>query len=84
MKKIIVSFCAVTALITTSYAMENQRGDTPPAEAIEICVGQESGTLCTMETPRGTLTGQCMYTPDDKYFVCMPEGGPDNGRPEKR
>lgn len=84
MKKIILFFCVTTSLVTMSYAMGNQRGGTPPAEAIEICVGKESGSLCTMETPKGALTGQCMYTPDEKYFVCMPEGGPDNGRPEKR
>jgi hypothetical protein len=30
-----------------------------------------------MNTPRGEMTGQCMNTPDKKYFVCMPENGPD-------
>jgi hypothetical protein len=77
-KKMIFSFCALTALVTISYAQPGggQNGE-PPKEAIEVCVGQEVGFECTMNTPRGRLTGTCMNTPDEKYFVCMPEGGPN-------
>jgi len=53
-----------------------QRG-TPPKEAITACQNKDTGTTCSMKTPRGDiLEGICKYTPDDKYFVCMPEGGP--------
>ena len=37
-----------------------------------------------METPRGSLSGKCMHTPDEKYFACMPEGGPDKNAPERK
>lgn len=82
-EKILISFCVTSALITVSYA--NKGGERkPPQEAINICEGQENGSECKMITPRGdTLTGTCQNTPDDKYFVCMPEGGPKGGgRPE--
>ena len=77
-RKVIFTFCATTALVNVSYAQEKggPKGE-PPKEAIEICVDQESGSECTMSTPRGDLTGTCQNTPDKKYFVCMPEGGPD-------
>lgn len=80
-KKMILTFCATSALLTISYA--NQGGGekrTPLKEAIEICLDQEEGSECTMNTPRGELSGTCQNTPDNKYFVCMPEGmrGPKN------
>lgn len=79
-KRVIISFCATTALLTISYA--NQGGERkPPQEAIDICKGQSEGSECKVTTPRGdTLTGICQNTPDDKYFVCMPEGGPKGKR----
>lgn len=80
-KKIVISFCALTALVTISYANQGggrpQGNGTPPKEAINACKNKEDGTKCTMSTPRGDLEGQCMNTPDEKYFVCMPEGGPN-------
>lgn len=77
-KKVLLTFCATTALVTVSSAKQQGGGEQgePPKEAIEICVGQDTGSECTMSTPRGNLTGKCMNTPDKKYFVCMPEGGP--------
>ena len=77
-KKMFFTYCAITALVTVSYARQEggEKGE-PPKEAIEVCVGQEAGTSCTMNTPRGSLIGECKNTPDKKYFVCMPEGGPD-------
>ena len=73
-KKMILTLCATSALVTISYA-KPQGADkrTPPKEAIEICVGQEEGSECRMNTPRGELLGTCQNTPDKKYFVCMPE-----------
>lgn len=56
---------------------KTQRQSTPPKEAIEICKNKDTGSTCSIKTPRGdTLEGTCKYTPDEKYFVCMPEGGP--------
>jgi hypothetical protein len=50
---------------------------TPPKEAITACQNKDKGTTCSITTPEGdTLSGTCSYTPDEKYFVCMPEGGP--------
>ena len=73
-KKMILTFCATTALLTVSYAKQGGEKRTPPKEAIEICVGQEEGSSCSVTTPRGdTLLGQCMTTPDKKYFACVPE-----------
>ena len=77
-KKLILTFCATTALVSVSYAkQQGGPGGKPPKEAIEICVDKNEGSKCTMNTPRGQLSGTCMNTPDKKYFVCMPEGGPD-------
>ena len=82
-KKILIASCIFATTIVVSYAQPGggqkgggQNGE-PPKEAIEICVGQEVGFECTMNTPRGSLTGTCMNTPDEKYFVCMPEDGPN-------
>jgi hypothetical protein len=49
----------------------------PPKEAIEACAQKYEGSECSMSTPHGdTITGKCIYTPDEKYFVCMPKDGP--------
>ena len=82
MKKSIMKKIALTILVlgtTFSFANGPQNGQgrkgTPPEEAIIACEGQSSGDTCSMTTQRGdSLTGTCQNTPDDKYFVCMPEG----------
>ena len=54
----------------------------PPQFAIDACVGKSEGATCEVSTPEGTRTGDCAYTPDQKYFACRPErmsedrGGP--------
>jgi len=72
--------------ITNFAIAQDNRGQqkrTPPKEAITACQDKDTGTTCSMQTPRGdTLEGTCKYTPDEKYFVCMPEGGPQ--MPPKR
>jgi hypothetical protein len=75
MKFLLKTVLLISVISTISNA--KPEGKEPPKEAIEICVGQEVGSTCTMNTPRGEMTGQCMNTPDKKYFVCMPENGPD-------
>ena len=69
----------ITLLIAMFSTILNAKpeGKEPPKEAIEVCVGKVEAASCTMNTPRGELTGQCMNTPDKKYFVCMPPNGPD-------
>ena len=76
LKKSLLLVGVASVLITTLYARQGNGDRQPPKEAIEICVGQDEGSQCTMNTPRGSLEGQCKNTPDNKYFVCMPEGGP--------
>jgi hypothetical protein len=78
MKKIIAILCI--GIATFSFANDMQRGPQqggePPKEAIEVCKNKDTGTTCEVETPRGdTLSGTCQYTPDEKYFVCMPSDG---------
>ncbi|WP_309496476.1 hypothetical protein [Sulfurovum sp.] len=76
MKKIIVTLTLLA--ITASYAQPQggQGGPgsgKPPKEAIAACKNKDKGTSCSVNTPRGdTLEGTCKNTPDDKYFVCMP------------
>ena len=77
-KRIFITSC-IFATIVVSYANQKgqrQGGNMPPKEAISACEGQKVGFECTVSTPRGNLTGQCMNTPDEKYFVCMLKGGP--------
>lgn len=65
-------------MINLAIAQENRKPQkgTPPQEAITACTNQYIGSICSMKTPRGDmLEGTCKYTPDNKYFVCMPEGG---------
>ena len=73
-KKILLTLSGIAILVSSLYARP-QNGE-PPKEAIEVCKGQDTGSQCTMNTPRGSLEGQCKNTPDNKYFVCMPKGGP--------
>jgi hypothetical protein len=82
MKLILASAFILIVSISIIYAAPEKQE--PPKEAIEVCVGLDVESICFMETPRGTLEGKCMNTPDKKYFACMPEGGPDNNRPEKK
>jgi len=49
----------------------------PPREAIEACTGLQVDAACTVDTPNGSLTGSCGYTPSGD-LACIPEGGPPN------
>lgn len=48
-----------------------QRG--PPPEALEACANQAVESACSMTTPRGDVTGQCVETPKGE-IACLPEG----------
>jgi hypothetical protein len=70
-------------IVNFAIAQDRPERGTPPKEAIAACQNKDTGTTCSMKTPRGdTIEGTCKYTPDEKYFVCMPEGGPQ--MPPKR
>lgn len=78
MKKLIVGLCILSTLVL--FAEENGRGPKgdmgePPAEAITICKDKAENSTCNMSTPEGkSLEGKCLYTPDKKYFACVPNG----------
>ncbi|MFT7002858.1 MAG: hypothetical protein ACJAWW_000192 [Sulfurimonas sp.] len=79
MKTIILSILMLGA--TVMFAQDQSRRE-PPKEAITACENKASGDTCSITTPKGnTLEGTCKNTPDDKYFVCMPENMP-NDRPQ--
>ena len=80
MKKVITTLALIA--ITASFAQNGKppRGGNgqPPKEAIEACVGEEEGTTCTVETPRGdTLEGTCQDTPNKQHFACKPNDHKD-------
>ena len=57
-----------------------QESRMPPQSAIDACAGQSEGTACEVTTPEGTKSGDCAYTPDNKYFACRPERGDSDRR----
>lgn len=66
----------LTALSFGSVALAQGSGDRrpprrPPPEAFEACADQEEGTLCAVETPRGTLEGTCR-APRGEQLACVP------------
>ncbi|MBU0721184.1 hypothetical protein KJ877_07570 [bacterium] len=85
MKKFITTLCIIA--VTVSFANEGPcRGQEkseckPPKEAIDICEGKATDSVCQVTTPHGdVLNGTCKYTPDEKYFVCMPQREPRGDR----
>jgi hypothetical protein len=48
---------------------------TPPQEAFAACSGQSANATCTVNTPRGTISGTCAAFTDGRLF-CRPEGMP--------
>lgn len=62
-----------SACAQQSGAERQKKG--PPAEAFSICEGKTSGSSCSLETPRGTMTGVCIDYRDEGQLVCAPEGG---------
>ena len=52
-----------------------QGGGQPPQEALDACIGLEQGAACTVNTPKGALTGSCLTVQSDQ-LACVPVGGP--------
>ncbi len=48
----------------------NRQG--PPEEAFTACEGKSHGDECSVETPRGKLSGLCMSR--GNQIFCVPEG----------
>jgi hypothetical protein len=93
----IVLLAAATAVPTAAVAQQPpQRGDSsqsggrpdhrmgPPPEAFEVCEGADTDDACAVNTPDGTLEGQCRPDRQDaSTLVCVPErppGGQGHGR----
>ena len=53
---------------------QGQIGNTPPQPAIDACKNKSDSASCTVQTPNGSLSGNCKNTPDGKYFACIPAG----------
>ncbi|NDV25251.1 DUF1566 domain-containing protein [Desulfovibrio sp. JC010] len=47
-------------------------GQGPPEEAFTACENKSQGDDCTVETPHGTLNGQCVSRGEQTF--CVPEG----------
>ncbi len=87
-KKLLIMFILITTYSFANGPQNNSRqgreNREPPKEAIIACESKSEGTSCNVITPRGdTLNGTCKNTPDNKYFVCMPENM-ENNRPPNR
>lgn len=54
---------------------QNNSGQ-PPQEAINACAGLTQGSSCSINTPRGTLSGTCNTPPNVSQLACIPAGGP--------
>ena len=79
MKKFIAFICVVGVTASFAHAGPCRSKDKnneckPPKEAIEVCEGKTTDSTCKVTSPHGDLiSGTCRYTPDEKYFVCVPE-----------
>lgn len=75
MRKITIVLLFIGLSVSYGYDNSNQKQmRQPPAEAITICKGKNSGESCSITTPKGdSINGMCEDTPDGKYFACKPE-----------
>jgi hypothetical protein len=51
-------------------------GGLPPQEAIDACTGLAQGSVCSITTPNGVVSGTCGTPPNISQMACMPAGGP--------
>ncbi|MEH6345706.1 MAG: hypothetical protein V7785_11515 [Bermanella sp.] len=58
---------------------KGKMGGKPPNDAIEMCIGKDDKSACTMNGPQDEEKGFCEYTPDQLYFACNPQRGPQQG-----
>lgn len=73
----------LVSLLVASTAYAGGRGDkgrrgpprTPPPEAVDACDGKSEGDSCSVDTPHGTLDGECRNVPSGE-LACVPDGHP--------
>lgn len=54
----------------------------PPYEAVQACTGNNEGSVCSFNTPRGRLKGICLQVGDT--LACVPDHGQDGTGRQKR
>ncbi len=59
---------AVGSANNTAQESTNKK---PPQESINACLEKEDNSVCSFETPSGTLKGNCLLTPE-KVRACVP------------
>lgn len=55
----------------------------PPPEAFTACETLTQGDVCTVETPRGSLTGTCRPDRRSDALICVPANRADGERPPR-
>jgi hypothetical protein len=50
----------------------------PPQEALDACQGLSQGSACTVNTPKGAISGSCLLV-DSGQQACVPAGGVPGG-----
>ncbi len=55
------------------------RNNGPPQRAIEACSGLATGAACSIENPKGTVSGSCQHR--QSHLVCVPEDDPQGSQP---
>ncbi len=78
MISLIVVFASIVIVPFWSWAQSGGKRrkprQGPPPGAFKACKNKSEGTTCTVNTPRGKLTGTCMTI--QNQIACVPEGGP--------
>jgi hypothetical protein len=69
----------ITGVVSAQGPVE-QASRKPPQHAIDVCAGKSVGIVCEVSTPEGIKSGNCAYTPDQRYFACRPERGSSDRR----
>ena len=87
MKRIVITVSILTLILTTAVALaqprgpgKGRRGNGPPQAAINACKGKAARARCTIQTPRGTISGTCRVPPRIKVLACIPDNH-RRGRP---
>lgn len=49
-----------------------EKGKTPPQEAVSACAGKTTNANCQFQTPNGSVSGECRIPPAQSTVVCVP------------
>ncbi len=74
----IISILTLTLMAAVALAQprspgQGRRGNGPPKAAIDACKGKAARARCTIQTPRGTISGVCRVPPRIKVLACIPD-----------